>query len=437
MKKIIFLFFVLLCLTRETYSQNKIIDSLKAVIDTAGENKNKAKTLNQLSWQLIQVSDLQPAMKYADQALALATKLKLPISMANAYNKMGIIHSTQGNYPQALKDQFESLKLFEKEGRKGGIANALSNIGVIYSYQSDHDNALVYHKKALAMQQAMADSGGIAGSLHNIGVVYNQKGDKAGAIANFNSALELNKRTGNKDWLANNYGALAVMYSEGGDQQKALEYERTALGLRTEVGNREGIADSYANLGRIYLLLKEYAKAAEYLNRSLTLSLEVNSKEVITSTYLSLAKLDSITGNFRGSLNNYRLYIAYRDSLENEENTKKNVQTEMLYEFDKKEAATRAEQEKKEAIAAADKKKARIVLLAISGFGLLVLGFALFAWRSFLQKKRANLEISRQKELIEEKQKEILDSIYYARRIQQSLLPSEKYLSRKLKELTK
>lgn len=36
---------------------------------------------------------------------------------------------------------------------------------------------------------------------------------------------------------------------------------------------------------------------------------------------------------------------------------------------------------------------------------------------------------------VEEKQKEILDSIRYAKRIQQSLLPTEKYIDKKLKEL--
>jgi len=36
-----------------------------------------------------------------------------------------------------------------------------------------------------------------------------------------------------------------------------------------------------------------------------------------------------------------------------------------------------------------------------------------------------------------EKQKDILDSIRYAKRIQQSLLPNEKYLDKNLKRLTK
>ncbi len=43
-------------------------------------------------------------------------------------------------------------------------------------------------------------------------------------------------------------------------------------------------------------------------------------------------------------------------------------------------------------------------------------------------------EIERKKELVEKKNKEILDSIQYAKRIQQALLPSEKYIERNLKK---
>jgi hypothetical protein len=58
------------------------------------------------------------------------------------------------------------------------------------------------------------------------------------------------------------------------------------------------------------------------------------------------------------------------------------------------------------------------------------------------QTKKANkiitaqkMEVEQQKGLIEEKQKEIVDSINYARRIQRSILPTEKYIERNLKKL--
>jgi protein-S-isoprenylcysteine O-methyltransferase Ste14 len=46
-------------------------------------------------------------------------------------------------------------------------------------------------------------------------------------------------------------------------------------------------------------------------------------------------------------------------------------------------------------------------------------------------------EIQNKNILLEEKQKEILDSIHYARRIQTTLLPSEKYIEKSLGRLTK
>ncbi|MEO6305826.1 MAG: hypothetical protein ABIP51_21950, partial [Bacteroidia bacterium] len=43
------------------------------------------------------------------------------------------------------------------------------------------------------------------------------------------------------------------------------------------------------------------------------------------------------------------------------------------------------------------------------------------------------LIVEKQKSVVDEKQKEILDSIHYAKRIQISLLPTEKFIERILK----
>jgi hypothetical protein len=49
----------------------------------------------------------------------------------------------------------------------------------------------------------------------------------------------------------------------------------------------------------------------------------------------------------------------------------------------------------------------------------------------------SSLKLQNSLDLIEEKQKEILDSIYYARRIQRALITSEKYIENKLSKLIK
>ena len=57
--------------------------------------------------------------------------------------------------------------------------------------------------------------------------------------------------------------------------------------------------------------------------------------------------------------------------------------------------------------------------------------------RSLKINKEQNKIISLQKDIVEEKQKEILDSIRYAKRIQNSLLPSEKYIEKNILKLKK
>ena len=47
----------------------------------------------------------------------------------------------------------------------------------------------------------------------------------------------------------------------------------------------------------------------------------------------------------------------------------------------------------------------------------------------------AKKNITEQKQIIEEKQKDIMDSIHYAKRIQTSLLPTEKYIDKSINRL--
>ena len=57
--------------------------------------------------------------------------------------------------------------------------------------------------------------------------------------------------------------------------------------------------------------------------------------------------------------------------------------------------------------------------------------------KSNRQKQKDNQIIVFQKMLVEEKQKEIIDSITYAKRLQNSILPSERYIAQALKKANK
>ena len=109
----------------------------------------------------------------------------------------------------------------------------------------------------------------------------------------------------------------------------------------------------------------------------------------------------------------------------------------MTYEFEKKEATAKLEQEKKDAIALEESQKQKIVRNAfIAGFILMMI-LAVFIFRSYRNKQKANKiilsqknEVEKQKTIVDQKQKQIVDSINYAQRIQNSILVSEQEIQK-------
>jgi len=473
------------------FGQSKA-DSLKTVLKTAREDTLKVKTLNHLGGALLNNNDYPNAMLYARQSLDLAEKLLYKRGEGKAYALVGVIYEFESDYPNALKNFAASVKIMEALGDKKSVSDSYSDMGVIYLDMGNYPEALRSTLLSLRLREELRDSlgigrcygnigniyelqknypealknnliaykifkdvgavGSVGRSLGNIGNIYALQGNYKEALKCQREALGIKIKVGNKISLAYSYGNLGSVFNEIAHKMRAqkespasikiyldsaLKYHLQASAIREEVRDKQGMADSYINLGSTFTQLGELKKASRYLNDALAISKEIGHLEWTKDAYLKLSELDTLQGNYGQSLVHYKAYITCRDSLFNEENTKKSIQQQMQYEFDKKDAATKLEQEKKEVIAAAERRRQRIILLAISGFGLLVLGFAIFAYRSFLQKKKANIEINKQKQIIEEKQKEILDSIYYARRIQRSLLPTEKYVARHLKMLMK
>src|SRR5205085_2472549 len=156
--------------------------------------------------------------------------------------------------------------------------------------------------------------------------------------------------------IASCYNNIGNAYDVLTNYEESLKYYLLALNIQKEIGDQEGIATSLANIGAINIkLFRKDPKSSErlnntrkYLNSALQISKEIGSKECLQETYSSLSSLDSIKGNYKDALENYKLFIACRDSMLNEENTKKTVQTQMQYDFDKKESETKAEQDKKD-----------------------------------------------------------------------------------------
>src|SRR3989344_5656224 len=56
------------------------------------------------------------ALLYLSKSLEIAKKIENNVIQARVYNNIGFVYFNQGNYPEALKNHFESLKIKEMLG---------------------------------------------------------------------------------------------------------------------------------------------------------------------------------------------------------------------------------------------------------------------------------------------------------------------------------
>ncbi len=420
MKKLVsftFAFFALFCFSLISFPQSTT-DSLLSLLKIAKEDTDKVKTLNELSWELLNTGDFETSLQYANSAKNLAEKLAFKNGIANSYNNIGTVYAQQGNYPEALKIFLSALKINEEVNNKEGIAISYGNIGNVYSYQDNYPEALKNISAALKIEEEIGNKQGIAYSYGNIGNIYTNQGNYPEALKNHFADLMIEEEIGDKQGIADSYNNIGNVYNNQGNFPEALKNYFSSLKIQEEIGDKYGMANSFVNLCNVYNKMKNYYEAEAYGIKALNLARQIGGLENVKEANEILSEVYENTGSHKRALETYKDYVMSRDSLLNKENTKKIVQTQMQYEFDKKEAVTKAEQDKKDALTAQEKQKQKIITYSVSAGLFLVLLLALFILRGYRQKQKLNHKL-------EEKNKDITDSITYARRIQEAILIPE------------
>ncbi len=366
------------------------------------------------------------ALNFFAKALAIRQEIKDKLGIASSLNNMGLISWKKGLYVKALDFYFKALPIAEEMKRKPLMASLYNNIGIIYKAQDDLEKGLDYYKKALKIREELNDKQSIAASLDNIAIIYIEQKDFVKAMEQGFMALAIRKEINDKQGLGHSYNNIGLIYENKRNYTLALDYYFKSLFIRQEINDKHGVATCLLNIGLVHTEQYNYPLAKEYSDKCLLIAEEIGSLEIIKDAYESLYRIHELMGNSKVALSYHKKFIQARDSLLNKENTAKSLRAEMNFEFEKKDAVQKAEQDQKDAIQAEKAHKQSILMLAISGILVLVLIFAILMWRSYLQKQKAN-------HALDEKNKEVLNSILYAKRIQRAMITSDTYLSKHLK----
>jgi tetratricopeptide (TPR) repeat protein len=407
--------------------------------------------------------DYSKAQDYDIKSLKLCEELGDKLGQANNLGNLGLVYMDQGNLLEALDYYLKALKLDEYLGYKKGQASTLGNIGIVYHYQGDYPKALDYYLKALGMCEELNDKQGQETNLSNIGAIYDYQGDFYKALDYFLKALKICDELNDKEGRERNIGNIGSVYHDQGDYTKAQDYFIKALKICEELDDRQGEARNLGNIGIDYLIQKDYPRALKYNQMSLKIAEELGDKQQqaddlnsIGGVYIrsgkfkeaemflkkaiildstigqqnelrlaeeSISELYDTTQRYKLALYWFKKASVLKDTLFNADKNKAFTLKELTYQFDKKQVEEKAEQDKKDALVAADKKKQQIIIGFISGGFILVLASLALLFSRFKVTQKQKKIIERQKVLVEEKNKDILDSITYAKRLQEAILP--------------
>jgi tetratricopeptide (TPR) repeat protein/serine phosphatase RsbU (regulator of sigma subunit) len=409
------------------------------------------------------------------KALAIRERIGDQQGIAGSYNNIGVIHKTQGRYAEALEALQKALTIFERIGDQQKIAECYNNIGTIHADQGRHAEALEAYQKALAIRESIGDQRGIAASYNNIGNIHVKQERYADALEAYQKALTILERIGDQQGIATSYNNIGVTNLAQGRYAEALESYQKALVIRERIGDQRGMASSYNNIGVIHRVQGRYTKALEAYQKALAIAQSLGLQDDLDEIYLNLAQTDSalaasgLSHLWKSAYLHHRLYAAYKDSVLNEASIRKQAQLESQYEYDKKTALLKAEQEKERTLATAQLRQRETQRnLSLLALGIALIGLVTFAilyrkirqQRDLIQKQsdeiqqknlaleqynaelkstnhaleESNRIIQQQAETLLEKNEEILDSIRYAERIQRAILPSAEKWQRLLPE---
>ncbi|MCW8897511.1 MAG: tetratricopeptide repeat protein [Flavobacteriales bacterium] len=435
-RNILYIILLVACFSFQSKASN--LDSLSKYISSASEDTTKVEALIKLGKKL-RNGQVDSATKIFEQALQLSKKIKWKKGEALAYGTLATCKSIQSDYPGAIEYYYNALAIHEELNNLDGVAVMYAGLGVLYKNTNDLEKALELHNKALEIDLKRGDTARTSLHYGNIGVVYKHLQDFEKALEYYGKALEIDTKNNNIDGQSRHLGNIGVIHKNLENYEEAITYYFKALEISEQQNDLEGILIKSQNIGNLYILLGKYAEAEKYIQRALDLSKQLGSLNGLYSAYSKQTTLYEHMGRDKEALKSLRLAMAYKDSIFNEENKKEILRQEVNFEFEKKQAIEQAQHEKELAVAASEQKRQQLflVFLAVILLAVIIISFIIYKSlrNSNKQKQLIELqkfEVEQQKIIVDNKNKEITDSIIYARRIQQAILPPKEVLSKNL-----
>ena len=407
---------------------------------------------------LLSVAIIQTRQNKDLESITLLDSILLMPSINNflelkytALNAISNAYRGISNYSKSLEASFESLKIADQLNDQNKRGMAFGTIGESYRTLQKYDKALTYQNKALEIFEKTKDIKSQSSSLNNLSIIYRELNQNEKAKATLLRVIKLKHLLHDDFGLGLGYNNLGNCYYGVKDYELAIVYYQKSFEIFKRTKNNYGISLATSNIGSAYFHIGNNVKSIEYCLESYRSAHDIKDLHLISSSAAFLTKNYMVLNNGKQAAFYFEELIKTNDTLTKLNLQKSNEEYQLKYTYEKK-IATDSIKNLQESIIknielsqkSVKLNQQKVITYFIIG-GLLIVSFlAFYIFKGLKKQRKANeiislqkQEVERQKQKVDEHQKEILDSIHYASRIQKALLPNDKYIEKNIKKIKK
>ena len=397
-------------------------DSLEAMY----RNSNDARKLDILLQMAKVYSDSfsisNKANKYIKEGLALAQKLNNIKAVVDFQLLQSNAFINDRKFESALSNDFLTIEIAEEIDDETYAIRTLIDIGKCYSQLNQTELAVNYLNKAYRMAQKGDAKYLQIEILTSLGNSVSNKESKSEALRYYIEALQLSEKVNYTKNIAALNSNIADMFLAQRDYTKSMNYYNNALLISQSTHNLRDEAYFTSNIGALYLNLNQTDKAEEAQLKALTIAEGFNDKFLLANIYGQLAKTYEKMDKYVKAYNYQRKLLDIELKTYNEQNARQIAEVQTKYETvrtEKELGDLKMQQINKDKNL--QQYKIGLIALIITTILVVIILITLAAFSR--QRKRLNFALQEKNKLIETQNKKITDSINYAKRIQDSILP--------------
>lgn len=425
-------------LSEQNYPQALVSIQMAEKIASITDNiENEIKTALLKANILQQNNQDKEALGVFLEAYETCKKKNYKEGLLDAGTYIGLYYKDRNDNTNSLKYFLKNYPLAIELKDSISIFNCSINLGTLYERTGDVEEALRYYRQALNLNRQKVDEDAAAICYFKIGRVHAGRKQNDSARFYLGKTMDIHLKLNDEVGLIFDYSYRASLYDAEGDLNKAMENYLISLELALKYRDSSRIFTVYNNMAVMFEKRKDFDKALEYFTKCMDYANSKLSAETYMKMYLYIADIYKRQSKYKEALEHYEKYKSWSDSIYNVKDIRKQTELKLGFEFNQVEEKLKEKAETERKINDAERAKDRQFLKYLwIGLGM-VSFFLLLAVRFYITKRKANhvlekqkVETEIQKKLVEEKNREITDSINYAHHIQNACLPEEDELKR-------